>query len=258
MSISGIYKIINKVNGKYYVGSSVNIKVRWQNHKTDLNRNVHRNIHLQRSWNECGKNNFDFVIVEKVNVSRKNLLLLEQKYLNIARKDGKEKCYNFHFQANGGDTYSSLSEERKKIFKKKSVHYGNHKLAGKNHPNFDHKEYMFYNRITKEKFEGTRYDFCKKYKIKSCIISQFIKEKWKQYKKWIIVSSFNEIPPESFSRKLQDSTHYHFINNNTNEEFIGTKKDLQKKLNSRNVYSLFLNTGKKSVKGWTVIPYYLY
>ena len=39
--ISGIYKIINKVNGKYYVGSAKNIRGRWNGHKHLLNRNIH-------------------------------------------------------------------------------------------------------------------------------------------------------------------------------------------------------------------------
>ena len=32
MSICGIYKITNQINGKCYIGQSVNIKRRWQEH----------------------------------------------------------------------------------------------------------------------------------------------------------------------------------------------------------------------------------
>lgn len=48
--ISGVYKIVNRVNGKYYVGSSNHILKRWTRHKNDLDNNKHRNIHLQRGW----------------------------------------------------------------------------------------------------------------------------------------------------------------------------------------------------------------
>lgn len=98
--VSGIYKIINKVNGKYYVGSSNNIcdmyKCRWSSHIGLLKSNKHYNDYLQRSWNKYGKNNFEFIVVEECNP--KNLIKIEQKYLTIAFKE-KEKCYNLSFEA---------------------------------------------------------------------------------------------------------------------------------------------------------------
>jgi len=36
IDVQGIYKIINKNNGKYYVGSSVDIKERWNEHRRNL------------------------------------------------------------------------------------------------------------------------------------------------------------------------------------------------------------------------------
>ena len=35
---SGIYKIVNKVTSKFYIGSSVNFKRRWYMHKFELKR----------------------------------------------------------------------------------------------------------------------------------------------------------------------------------------------------------------------------
>ena len=34
--ISGVYKITNKINGKFYIGSSINIKRRWESHKEGI------------------------------------------------------------------------------------------------------------------------------------------------------------------------------------------------------------------------------
>lgn len=62
--ICGIYKIENIVNGKVYIGQSVNIYNRWQNHKTKLKLNKHYNTYLQNAWNKYGENNFNFEIVE--------------------------------------------------------------------------------------------------------------------------------------------------------------------------------------------------
>ena len=44
----GIYKIENKVNGKVYIGQSIDINTRWYNHRKELNGNRHHNEHLQR------------------------------------------------------------------------------------------------------------------------------------------------------------------------------------------------------------------
>jgi hypothetical protein len=44
----GIYKIVNVVNGKVYIGSTKGrFASRFDSHKRDLSRNVHCNRHLQ-------------------------------------------------------------------------------------------------------------------------------------------------------------------------------------------------------------------
>lgn len=47
MKICGVYKITNKETGKFYIGSSVDIRQRWYAHKSKLRRGVHSNQHLQ-------------------------------------------------------------------------------------------------------------------------------------------------------------------------------------------------------------------
>lgn len=59
-----VYKILNKVNGKFYIGSSINLGKRWKAHIDELNRNVHDNTYLQNSWNKYHKDNFEFYILE--------------------------------------------------------------------------------------------------------------------------------------------------------------------------------------------------
>ncbi len=63
--LSGIYYIRNKVNGKMYIGLSVNIGDRIRVHMKDLGKNFHPNTHLQKSWNKYGKDNFEFGILEE-------------------------------------------------------------------------------------------------------------------------------------------------------------------------------------------------
>ena len=81
--VLGIYKIVNKVNGKYYVGSSNDIQLRWRKYKSDLNNQNHVNEHLQHSWNKYGSNNFEFSIVEEL--SKEKLMEVEQKHLDAGK-----------------------------------------------------------------------------------------------------------------------------------------------------------------------------
>ena len=65
LHIAGIYCIKNKVNGKKYIGRSIDIKKRWDSHKYHLRNNRHDNKHLQSSWNKHGEDNFEFILLEK-------------------------------------------------------------------------------------------------------------------------------------------------------------------------------------------------
>ena len=89
-NVSGIYKIVNKTNGKYYVGSSSNFSRRWDDHKYKLRRNKHHSPHLQHAWNKHGEDNFEFVIVDST-IPYADLIKEEQKYLDKLNKD---TCYN--------------------------------------------------------------------------------------------------------------------------------------------------------------------
>lgn len=56
----GIYKITSKINNKVYIGESLDIRRRWEDHIEDLNKNEHHSYKLQEDWNEYGKDNFEF------------------------------------------------------------------------------------------------------------------------------------------------------------------------------------------------------
>jgi len=116
----GIYKIINKINGKYYVGSSKDVKHRWDDHIRELRKNNHYNDYLQKAWNKYGEQSFDFQFIESV--KEEELLLIEQKYLDISVKE-QNKCYNLNFEASGGNIseYSREKIRSSKLGRKASV-----------------------------------------------------------------------------------------------------------------------------------------
>jgi len=95
MKLSGLYKIVNSVNGNFYIGSSCDIRRRFNRHRCDLNKNRHDNQHLQNSYNLHGKDVFKFEIIREVN--QQNLLEEEQKELNI--NVGQKNCYNIRKDA---------------------------------------------------------------------------------------------------------------------------------------------------------------
>lgn len=68
MRISGIYCITNNVNGKKYVGKSIDIKKRWIAHKCFLKANnlskKHCNRYLYNAVKKYGIENFEFEILE--------------------------------------------------------------------------------------------------------------------------------------------------------------------------------------------------
>ena len=62
----GVYKILNVMNGKVYVGSAANFKSRWKFHLGQLRYGNHHSITLQRAYNKYGERNFMFVIIEVI------------------------------------------------------------------------------------------------------------------------------------------------------------------------------------------------
>ena len=93
---SGIYKIINIVNNKFYVGSAVNLSRRKARHFSELRNNRHNNKHLQAAWLKYGEESFVFVVVEEVADIAK---LLEAENVWLKEHVGKDYCYNLGVDA---------------------------------------------------------------------------------------------------------------------------------------------------------------
>jgi group I intron endonuclease len=85
MAESGIYEIVNLVNGKRYVGSACEFQKRWLEHRRDLERGNHHSRALQRAWNKYGGSNFEFRVVE--NCSRDLLIVREQAAFDLLKPE---------------------------------------------------------------------------------------------------------------------------------------------------------------------------
>lgn len=83
MNQSGIYEIVNTVNGRRYIGSAVNFKRRWALHCWGLNRQRHHNQKLQKAWNKYGAEVFTFRIL--LICAKEHLLMYEQRALDKLR-----------------------------------------------------------------------------------------------------------------------------------------------------------------------------
>ena len=90
---AGIYCLINKINGKRYIGSSKHIKERLLEHLTQLESRTHSNKELQEAFDTDG---LDICIVEYIEDAndRKAILDCEQKWINFYNSTNPEYGYN--------------------------------------------------------------------------------------------------------------------------------------------------------------------
>lgn len=221
MKISGIYKIINKINGKYYVGSSKNIGHRWNEHKSELNRNYHKNSYLQNAWNKYGENAFDFIIVE--NVPENLLLETEQKYLNITNKNSS---YNIGLDAISSFLGKHHTDESKE--KNRNSHIG--KYDGEKNPNYGKIHTI---EIRKK-------------------ISNALKNKYCGLKSWRYGKKHTNESKEKISIKHRNTNIFNIKNIKTGEIFSGTKYEFIKKFQILHIHRL-IDGRLKTCGGWILL-----
>lgn len=88
----GIYSIVNNVNNKIYIGSSINLESRKYKHFWLLSKKTHDNEYLQKSYNKYGEESFSFNIVEECDSSI--LIERENHYINLFKSNDLNHGYN--------------------------------------------------------------------------------------------------------------------------------------------------------------------
>jgi group I intron endonuclease len=97
---AGVFQIKNSVNGKVFLGSSLNLHGPLNYHKFALAQGNHRNLALQQEWNAYGPDAFVFDVLEVVKPTddpnfnlNDELTLIEQIWLEELQPVG-ERGYN--------------------------------------------------------------------------------------------------------------------------------------------------------------------
>lgn len=96
LNVRGIYAITRKIQGKpdkTYIGSSKNISIRWRTHRCELNKNRHKNKHLQNNWNKYGESSFKFEILEIV-TNETELISKENSWIFALDTSNRTKGFN--------------------------------------------------------------------------------------------------------------------------------------------------------------------
>lgn len=104
---SGIYQIINLINGKVYIGSACVLERREQQHFRHLRGDKHHSTSFQRAFNKYGESNFKFEILELVE-DKSQLIKREQHYLDtllfaqefITTKGKDKRFYKLGYNTN--------------------------------------------------------------------------------------------------------------------------------------------------------------
>lgn len=125
MQTSGIYRIVNLVTGKLYIGLSTDIFGRLRQHLSDLRNGSHHNAHLQRAFILHGEGSFEFEVLELCDAEE--LSQREQFYISEYRSYDPNFGYNKTY---GGEFGSHTEETRKRI----SSSHAN--VSGQNNPRY--------------------------------------------------------------------------------------------------------------------------
>lgn len=106
---SGVYKIVNTQNGKFYIGSAQCFRTRFNSHVSKFNTGLHHNKHLYSSYNKYGTDSFEFHILELC--EKTDLYSREQYYLDLLKPE-------YNSQEKAGIWRGNNSTSRKGGFKK--------------------------------------------------------------------------------------------------------------------------------------------
>lgn len=110
---SGVYQILNVVTGRIYVGSAVSLVNRWSQHRKDLERSKHYNVHMQKSYNKHGVDAFEYFVIEHCLLHE--LIEKEQFWMDALHATKRGRGYNMCPRAGNCLGFKHSKETRHKM-----------------------------------------------------------------------------------------------------------------------------------------------
>jgi len=133
--IPGTYGIYNPVDGKYYIGSTVNLAHRLNQHLFSYSKNSRNsNVRLQKALDDFGRHNFQFIIFETLSptTTNKSFLVESLHVLELALFNSilnRQLYYNFVFNPGSSKGYVPTEAQRKKL--QETARYDKDNIASK-------------------------------------------------------------------------------------------------------------------------------
>jgi group I intron endonuclease len=145
-----IYKIVNLINDKFYVGSTNNQRERFRTHRNKLRRGVHHCAHLQASWSKYGEEKFAFKVISHVPDGES---LQEAEDAWLISHVGKPHCYNSGLRS--GAPMRGIQKERHPNFGKPITEEQRQQIS-QTLKDFYAKDYFNHPRVGKQHTEETK------------------------------------------------------------------------------------------------------
>lgn len=93
-----IYRVFCVSNGKYYLGSTIDLERRWVEHCKEA-----PNKKFENTWNKHGPASIEFEVVEEFdNITLRQLQTIETSYLQFIKKTDSKNSLNIKFYGAGG------------------------------------------------------------------------------------------------------------------------------------------------------------
>ena len=122
--ISAVYKVVNTVTGDFYIGSSVDVKRRWSEHKRTSKWNERPNSMLYKAMKGYGIDKFSFQILAMV--EPEYLKQVEQEFIDMLKPEynnNNAKGFNVEREKerHKSSKYKMIKKEYQKTDKGKEV-----------------------------------------------------------------------------------------------------------------------------------------
>lgn len=201
MGQAAVYAIRNLVNGKAYVGSSVNYRNRWYQHRRELEAGTHNNTHLKRAWKKYGAESFVFEVLEILDGTKPDEMIRREQY-HIDQRKATDPRYGYnkrpHASSNVGLRFSeehkaNLSASQRERLRsrneeQKAKHKANLSLAQRRCADLRAKSYRLLS-PDGELAEGVNIrKFCRERGLVRNCLSAVLKGKALQHKGWKLPS----------------------------------------------------------------------